>query len=122
MYKIMVESTINVKDLWLELFVCLIKELQSIKNLANVKITVEYIKELYGLQRQLNNINFQTIFKKSEGKVAENEYISKIQTENRIGLLRTEIDGVINRLESLFKDKMLKNRDPASSVRNVLKF
>jgi hypothetical protein len=111
----MIESTINVKDLWLELFVCLIKELQSMKNLANVKVTIEYIKELYGLQRQLSNINFQTIFKKSE-KSFENEYVEKIHTENRIGLLMTEIDGVINRLENLFKDKMLKNRDPASSV------
>jgi hypothetical protein len=111
----MIESTINVKDIWLELFVCLIKELQSIRNLSNVKVTVEYIKELYGLQRQLDNINFQTIFNKSD-KVPENEYISKIQSENKIGLLLTEIDGVINRLESLFKDKMLRNRDPASSV------
>jgi hypothetical protein len=114
-YKTMIESTINIKDLWFDLFLCIKNELMGIMNLSNVKITIDYIKELYGLHRQLHNINFQTIFKKVD-KNAENEHIEKIDKENRISLLLTEIDGVINRLEYLFKEKMLKNRDPISSV------
>ncbi len=101
-FKNSIETTLLIRDIWALLRGQIYVEKQKLETINQYIKVTDKIQELYAVQMQLRSISIQRIFKLIEK--SKNVDYSNIQ--RHIYLLLSELDGLIGRLESLYKEKL----------------
>jgi hypothetical protein len=114
-FKNLIETTLIIRDIWALLRGQIYVEKQKIETINQYLTVTDKINELYAIQMQLRSISIHRIFKKLDReKPLDPEYVME-----QIFLLLSEVDGLIGRLESIYKDKLESEKaDPKGTVIN----
>jgi hypothetical protein len=113
-YKNVIETTLLIRDIWALLRGQIYVERQKLETINQYISVTDKIQEMYAIQMQLRSISIQRIFKVLESN-NENTNIKE-----QILLLLSELDGLIGRLESLYKERLdAEKADTKGMVSNI---
>ena len=100
-YKNLIETTLLIRDIWALLRGQIYVEKQKLETINQYISVTDKIQEMYAIQMQLRSISIQRIFKILDKSNNDNTNIKE-----QIYLLLCELDGLIGRLESLYKERL----------------
>lgn len=104
-YKHIIESTIQIRDLW-TLLISHVESHRIAKEKENQMLGVlDAYKEMHSIQMYLNSLSLKTLFfteNKSDPKAKKEVTMKEIK--NRVINLMTDVDGAINKLKTILKE------------------